>query len=413
MKKRLTDRTLQTLKAAPTGSRYDVMDTDVRGFGVRVDDQGRKAFVLITRYPGSSNPSRRVVGEYGVMTLADAREKAREWRKLIAAGTDPRTEEDRQKRAELRRQENSFASVAEAYFADIKRRKLRRAWEVEHEMRREFAAWFKRPITDISRADVLSVVEAALARDAPWQAHHVLSYASRIFNWAIERGTYGLDHSPCERMRPAKIIGLKEPRTRVLTDEELRALWHAKLPYPLGPLVQLLLLTGQRRTEVAEARWGEFDFDRALWLIPQARMKAGAAHVVPLVPDAIAVLDALPRFEHGDHLFSTTFGAKAINGFSKGKQLIDKAMSKQLGHPVSPWVLHDCRRTMRTHLSALPVPDLVRELVIGHTKKGLHRVYDQYAYLDEKRHALELWSARLRSIVTPPPANVVPLRVDR
>jgi hypothetical protein len=75
-----------------------------------------------------------------------------------------------------------------------------------------------------------------------------------------------------------------------------------------------------------------------------------------------------------------------------------------------PFVLHDIRRTMRTGLSALPVPDLVRELVIAHTKPGLHKVYDQYAYIDEKRHALELWAARLRSIVSPTPDNVVPLK---
>jgi integrase len=188
-------------------------------------------------------------------------------------------------------------------------------------------------------------------------------------------------------MRPSKIIGVKEPRTRILSDDELRALWRAahQLGYPLGPLVQLLMLTGQRRSEVAGARWREIDLDKRLWSIPHERMKAGAAHVVPLTDDAIAVLKDLPRFNRGDHLFSTTFGANAINGFSKGKRRIDAAMTAELGHAAVPWVLHDIRRTMRTHLSALPVPDLVRELVIGHTKPGLHKVYDQHAYLDEKR----------------------------
>ena len=104
---------------------------------------------------------------------------------------------------------------------------------------------------------------------------------------------------------------------------------------------------------------------------------------------------------------TTTFGTKPVNGFSKAKVNLDKAMAAELGGTVEPFVIHDIRRTMSTGLSALPIPDLVRELVIAHTKPGLHRVYDQFAYLDEKRQALDLWAGRLRDIITPPPANVV------
>jgi hypothetical protein len=115
------------------------------------------------------------------------------------------------------------------------------------------------------------------------------------------------------------------------------------------------------------------------------------------------------RHPRRNYLFSTTMGARPVSGFSKTKQRLDKEMLTELGN-LEPWVIHDIRRTMRTGLSALPVPDLVRELVIGHGKPGLHKVYDQHAYIDEKRHALELWAARLRGIVEPAPANVVKLR---
>jgi integrase len=212
-------------------------------------------------------------------------------------------------------------------------------------------------------------------------------------------------------MRPGRVIGVKKPRTRVLSDAELRALWSAseQLGYPYGPLIRLLMLTGQRKSEVAEAQWSEFDFDKKLWSVPASRMKMDSAHAVPLTSDAIAILDGLPRFKSGECLFSTTFGRQSVNGFSKAKTRLDKLLAKQLGK-VPPFVFHDIRRTVRTHLSALPIPDMVRELVIAHAKPGLHKVYDQHAYLDEKRHALELWSARLRSIVDPPPPNVVPLK---
>src|SRR5262249_32104851 len=182
--------------------------------------------------------------------------------------------------------------------------------------------------------------------------------------------------------------------------------------YPYGPLLRLLALTGQRRSEVAEAQWSEFDLAKRLWTIPAERMKADAAHEVPLSADAIAILESLPRFTKGDFLFSTKSGRKPINAFSRAKRQLDTAMLAQANAnktKLPPFVMHDIRRTVRTGLSALPVPDLVRELVIAHTKPGLHKVYDQHSYREEKRHALDLWAKRLRDIVTPPPANVVEL----
>jgi integrase len=145
-------------------------------------------------------------------------------------------------------------------------------------------------------------------------------------------------------------------------------------------------------------------------VIPAERMKMAAAHIVPLSDEALTILRGVPRFQKGDRLFSTTFGVKPVNDFAKAKIQLNREMLKHLPSAPPPFVIHDIRRTMRTGLSALPVPDLVRELVIAHTKPGLHKVYDQHAYVDEKRHALELWAGRLRDIVTPPPENVVALR---
>jgi hypothetical protein len=127
------------------------------------------------------------------------------------------------------------------------------------------------------------------------------------------------------------------------------------------------------------------------------------------VDDVVAILAALPRFKRGDHLFSTMFGELPVNGFSRAKERLDAAIAAELGGEIDAFVIHDIRRTMRTGLSALPIPDNVRELVIAHAQRGMHKVYDQHAYAAEKRRALELWTARLRSIVEPPPSNVVPL----
>jgi integrase len=432
-KRTLNDRMIQSLKVVgktadgKPRTRMDVMDAIVPGFGVRVTEKGQKTFVLITRFPGASNPTRRALGNYGELTLEAARKKARKWLELIQAGKDPATEEERNKREELRKQKHTFAAVAEDF---IKRHvsKTRKAAVAEREIRREFIdRWGTRPIADIDQFDVKAVLREAVDRGAPYQAHNLLVHIRSLFNWSIAQGDYGLQRSPCDRLQPKMIIGKKAVRTRVLTDYEIRLLWKATgdLAYPYGLLFRFLLLTGQRKSEVAEARWGEIDRSRNLWTIPAERMKADAAHAVPLSNDAIALLKSLPRFEHGDHLFSCTFGKSAVNGFSKAKARVDELMlgeARALAQchgddpanvTLAEWRIHDIRRTMRTGLSSFPVPDMVRELVIAHTRPGLHKVYDQYAYLDEKRHALELWATRLRSIVSPPADNVVALAATR
>jgi integrase len=416
MKKRLTDRTLQALKPATSKRRhYDLMDDLVQGFGVRVNDKGRRTFILIARYPGSSHPTRRALGQYeNGMTLESARKKAGEWRQLLADGVDPQVDMQRKVREEARSRTDSFTTVAEAYIDHIKRAKHRSARDVERCLDREFTSqWAKKPIREIERRDVIEVLDAIVKRGSPSSAHNALAYLRSMFNWACDR--YDLDTSPCDRIKPKRVIGTKPVRQRVLTDDELRAFWAATgdTGYPFGPLLRLLLLTGQRRDEVAGARWREIDLKQKVWTIPEERFKSGVSHQVPLVPDVIAILETLPK--GFDHVFSTTLGRKPVSGYSKAKKLLDKAMLDELKKTdpkatLARWTFHDLRRTCRTHLSALRVPDTVAEMVIGHGRRGLQRIYDQHSFASEMREALTLWAGRLRDIVQPAPANVVKLK---
>ena len=292
----LTDRLLRGLpkKPAPKGTHYDVMDSVVPGLGVRVSETGRCTFVLIARFPGRTNPTRRALGECGAITLEAARAKARQWLELIGQGKDPALVEERARAAELRRQGNTFAAVAEDFIKAKLPREAKGA-EVERDIRRIFiASWGHRPITDILAGEVRAIVKQVADEGKTYQAHNLLGYARRLFNWAIDQQVYGLETSPCDRLKPKSIVGERDPRTRILTDAEIRALWNATdaLGYPYGPLFRLLLLTGQRKSEVGEARWSEFDLDKRLWHIPAARMKAGAAHIVPLCDGVLDVLTA-------------------------------------------------------------------------------------------------------------------------
>lgn len=447
-KEKLTDRRVKSLKPAPAGERYEVMDSVVDGLGVRVTGGGQKTFILVARYGGSPHPTRRALGVYDALSVEKARDKARAWRTLIAEGIDPKDHEAERRAVEQRRRDNSFAAVVEDYTRlaligpDENRPLQRKGHIVARELRKEFVDDFPvsstkkreglggRPIDTIKRHDVLRVIDDAVARGARYQAHNLLGHVRTMFNWALERGAYGLEASPIDKMKAAKVIGKRALRKRTLSDVELNAYWRAagRLSYPYGPLFRLLALTGQRKSEVAEAKWSEFDLARGLWIIPAERMKADEPHVVLLTSMAVEILKALPRFgsQHaGEYLFSTTFGATPVNGFSKAKSRLDRRMLRTLRALVRSrnedsaavtapdFVIHDVRRTMRTGLSALPVPADVAELIIAHTRPGLRRVYDQFAYLEEKRRAMDLWASRLRDIIQPPPANIIQLQAHR
>jgi hypothetical protein len=194
-RKRLTDRYLRSLKPAKPGKHYDRWDDRVPGFGVRVSETGRLTFVLMARYPGSKNPTRRALGEYGALTLEQARTKARHWLELLRRGVDPREDEDRKRIEQQRRRANSFRVVCEEYIRlavigpNPDKPKQRKGMETKRDLEKEFIArWGSRSITDIVAHDVIAVLDDAVSRGAPYQAHNLLGHVRRLFNWAIARG---------------------------------------------------------------------------------------------------------------------------------------------------------------------------------------------------------------------------------
>jgi integrase len=411
----LNDRIIKALKPAKPGKRAEIFDSIVPGLSVRVTDTGAKSFTLVTRYPGSSNPARRALGAYGEITLEQARVKARHWLELVGRGVDPHVERERQRLAEQRKQAGTFANLAEAFIRE-KLSTERRGRDAELHLRNTFIPrWGKRPAGDITADDVGEIINE-VKQDAPYMAHALLATVRRLYRWASTPGRgYGIVGSPCFLIRPKDLIGEKQPRTRALEDREIKAFMRAcdQLGYPYGSIGKMLLLTGARHREVSEAPWAEFDLDKKAWTIHQERFKSNTEHVVPLTNDMLALLNGLPRFRRGNYVFSTTWGEKPTMIGDKVKQRIDSLMAQDLGAEPKPWRIHDLRRTVRSHLSALQIPDHVAEMVLGHGRKGLQRVYDQHRYEDELRTALTRWAARLRSIVTPPPANVTPLKRRR
>lgn len=178
-------------------------------------------------------------------------------------------------------------------------------------------------------------------------------------------------------------------RERVLSDNEIATCWRtaAAEGFPFSSFLQILILTGQRRGEVAGLRWSEIDFGKCIWTIPAQRAKNGNSHTVPLAPVVVEILKSAPRFLNSDLVFTTT-GKTAISGFDRLKRRLEDVIGLDAEH----WRLHDIRRTVATNMAIIGVQPHIIEAVLNHRSgiiSGVAAVYNRHAYIDEKREALE------------------------
>jgi integrase len=449
--KQLTATAVESLKKAAPGKRVRLMDSKVTNFGVSVTDKGTKTYFLVARFPGStSGPARREIGKASQMTLADARDRAIKWNVLIEAGKDPAKEEQREREAQITKDATTFGAMVEKFIAE-KLPGERKGHDVELSIRKDLLpAWKSKPILDVTDADVENVIKEK--KRSRWgtatskkgkvykrkiggkvAARNLYALIQRIFNWAIGQAEYrriGLKLSPCATIQKSFLLDESSaPRNRALSDRELTALWRAsgKLDAPYSYLYRVLVLSALRKQEAAKAVRNEFDFDVGSWTIPATRMKgrnsgrkAARAHLVPLTPE-IEELILSARQHGGDYIFSTTSGKRPSHLGAKVKIELDRLMLEELRAMVvergedpkkvklERWTNHDIRRTCRTHLAQMKIEERVREAVLAHRPPGITGTYDVHEYENEKREALQMWANRLRSIVEPPPSNVIDL----
>jgi len=356
------------------------------------------------------------------MKLTDARQAASEILRAMRAGNDPReikrVEIEAQKAeaaAAERERGNTFGAVAEAFIAEHVV-KLRSSKQCASEIRRYLITpWDRRPISKITVDDVAELIREIADAGKLAQARRVLAHAKRLFRWAAAPGRSRLAVNPTLALSAKKDLDIYiTPRQVALSHDHLRLIWNAAntLGEPFGPFFHMLLLSGQRRSEVAEMIWDELDLERErVWNIPAARMKAKRPHEVPLTLEMVALLRDLREHRgRGDYVFSTSLGERPISGFSKVKSRLDNTIVEMRcdaeESPLPAWTIHDIRRAVRTGLGAIPsVPHDIRELVIAHVPPTLVQTYDLHAYRDEKREALRLWSERLARIIEPRAAS--------
>jgi len=387
LKQPLTDLLLRKLKGEE--ERIEVWDAKLPGFGVRVSPSGTKSFVLVYRFRGV--PRRLTLGRYPVLGLGDARELAKEALNQVARGIDPSQGKEQGPATYL------FGEIKEEFVRVHcgRRNRERTRKETARILQFDFVSrWKRRDIRDIGRKDIVGVLDAIMERGAPIAANNALAAIRKFFNWCFERGL--ITSNPCNGIKkPAK----SETRDRVLTDEELRSIWQAsdRVGYPFGVLVQLLLLTAQRRTEVATMRWRDIDLSSGVWSIPAELTKNGKPHLVPFSTLALARLASLPRL-HESFVFPARGNEKStFSGFSKLKAKTDQVSE------VQGWTLHDLRRSAATHMGRLGVAPHVVERILNHESgsfRGVAGVYNRFQYLPEMREGLERWAQHLEGLIS-------------
>ena len=269
--------------------------------------------------------------------------------------------------------------------------------------------WGQKRLAEIGRRDVLELLDAVEQR-APFAANGVLKAVRRFYNWGVEKGL--VETSPCQGLKPPAI---EQSRDRVLTDAELRWLWHACADLGVvGSFVRMLMLTGQRRNEVAELN--EAELDGNAWTIPAARSKNKRENRIVLPPAAMQVLADLPHVGAAGYYF-TVRGTKPLSSFTPAKASVDAAMLAQAKaegvNSILHWTFHDVRRSVASNMAKIGVDLHVTEAVLNHksgTIKGVAAVYNRYDYAPEKAQALAAWANALDAIVNGRASNVVSLR---
>jgi integrase len=265
--------------------------------------------------------------------------------------------------------------------------------------------WHGRPIGEVTRRDILDVLDRVVDAGTPIAANRTLAAIRKMFRWAVERDIIAT--SPCINIKPP---AAERSRDRTLSDEELRQVWQAadKIGYPFGSVTKMLALTGQRRDEVSRMTWEEVDLKKRVWRLPAARTKNGRPHEVPLSTTAISILKAAPRLVSSPYVF-TTNGATPASGFAKNKKRLDGLLPADM----PPWRLHDLRRTVASGLARLGVGLPVVEKILNHTSgtfKGVLAVYQKYDFRSEREKALQLWGQHVDALVSAQPDKAQPLR---
>ena len=380
-----TDNSIAALK--PGSKRRPIPDPQLPGHYVRVSEKGPKTFYAVARDPRGKLVW-HCIGSAALYKVEEARELARTAIKAIKAG-------------ESRAGPQSFEAVAELWLKrHVDAKGLRTAPQIKAYLNRHvLPEWRSRDFETITRSDVTALLDRVEDASGPVAADKVLTHLSSLFNWQTARH----DNYSSPIVRGMRRSNTKErARKRILSDDELRAVWMAaEANGSFGAFVRLLLLTGQRKDKVNKLRWDDITADGA-WNIPtEAREKGNAGELV-LPQVALDIINAQPRLAGNPYVFAGR-GGGPIGTDTRKEPFCAKLP------PMPQWGLHDLRRTARSLMTRAGILSEVAERVLGHTIGGVEGIYNRHKYREEMAHALRALAGLIDNIVNPPADNVVSL----
>ena len=395
----LTDIAIQHLK--PRAVRYEVPDAGARGLRVVVQPSGRKSFAV--RYRNAAGRARKLTLPAGI-TLAGARKLTADALLEAAQGKDPATAKQAARQTARVRVDDTVERLAHQFIEQHAKRKTREnSWRATDGIFRNIVlpAWSKRNVHEIVRRDVIDLLEE-VAVDRPVMANRAHAALSRFSKWLCQRDV--IVASPCIGVPlPSKEM----PRDRVLSDDELRQLWMAceAIGGPEGACIKMLVLTGQRKNEIALLRWREVGSD--VLELPAERMKGKQAHTLPLSTQAAAIIASMPKPAPqvpDDYVF----GPSPVEPFDRIKRALDAHMGA-----ARRWQIRDVRRSVASGMARIGVPVPVIEKILAHrggTFRGVVGTYQRHSFLPEMAAALQKWADHVEHLVGGKPAKVVKLR---
>jgi integrase len=385
MKKKVTTLAIKSMALGET-----IWDTEIRGYGVRWQTEASgRAFVF--NYTNATGRRRQInIGTWGdeAWTEAKARKRAGELRVEVDTGRDPLAA----KEADKAKAADNLGALIDLYLADetgAAGQRPRTLAETTRALRKHWAPFHAVPVASLERATIYRHLEQIKRTSGPAAAIRSHSCLSTCLVWGIKKGVAKIAANPAAMLTPAK----PKAREKVLTLDELRRVWRATSALtPYDRVIRLLLLTGQRRSEISEMDWAELALDAdggPEFRLPKARAKNNRAHTVPLAPAALALLPSERKAK------GLVFGT--VSGFSRHKQDLDERSG------TSGWVVHDLRRTaasmMAEHLKIAPH---VIEAALNHqsgTKAGVAGIYNRATYAGEVKEALERWAEWVAALV--------------
>jgi integrase len=383
----------------PQLARYEVPDAGCAHLYLVVQPSGKRGFCV--RYRFQRKPKKLVL-QSGV-SLAGARKLCADAMLQVAQGIDPSEARKADRDRTAIAAGNTLRAIAETYMR-IEGPRLRSRRDRQSILDRQVypSRLANRPIAEIERDEVVQLLDKIADTSGPRASDMVLAVLARIFHWHETRTSRF--RSPLikgmARLRPAERM-----RQRLLSDDEIRRIWHACEGMGIyGQYVRFLFLSCARRNEASEMLWRELDGN--IWMLPSSRHKQKTDCVRPLSADAMAILNGLPRIVGAKHVF-TSDGVRAIRGDGRRKRQLDELSG------VTGWVLHDTRRVCRSLLARARVPSDVAEMCLGHKPPGLvRRAYDLHDYKKEVGEALEALAGQIELILNPAP-NVTQLPEKR